>query len=196
MTLSHSPLGMSSQRNHQADLGGVLVEFALTFPLVLLIAASMIDVWLLVRDSEMMLAATRYGARAASAKARDIAFSDDDRRLSLACEDATGRSPVLDTAVSLAFQHLVMSGLDKGNCTLSGISKRECTGSSYKTVAQFEDLCEGDAAARVIRVTVISQGVWNCLFCLPQFSGLTLRDASSIFAVEVDCSALEPLTCP
>jgi Flp pilus assembly protein TadG len=53
--------------------GSAVVEFALVLPLVLLLALSLVQVGLLVRDRLLIEAAARAGARAAAVEADEVA---------------------------------------------------------------------------------------------------------------------------
>ena len=57
----------------RSQAGSAVVEFALVLPLVLVVALSLVQVGLLVRDRLLIEAAARAGARAASVEADDDA---------------------------------------------------------------------------------------------------------------------------
>jgi hypothetical protein len=188
--------GRRARRNHRSR-GAVLVEFAITLPLMLLLVATVIDLWELLRQADLVLMSTRHGARTAAAEAHWVFSDPDQTKPEKACGDIDGDSPVLTAGVALAHNYLVAVGLQSGACVPSGTPQRVCTGSAYSITSQFEKLCEGGFPQQAVRVTAQSLGAARCLVCLPQLLLTRPVRASSVFAAEVDCNSVgEGLTCP
>jgi Flp pilus assembly protein TadG len=84
-------------RPDRSQAGSAVVEFALVLPLVLVVALSLVQVGLLVRDRLLVEAAARAGARAAAVEA------DDDAVRAAALAAAPDLDPTL-AAVEIARQ--------------------------------------------------------------------------------------------
>ena len=75
-------------RHDRSQTGSAVVEFALVLPLVLIVALSLVQVGLLVRDRLLIEAAARAGARAAAVEPDATAIRDA----------AVGAAPGLDAS--------------------------------------------------------------------------------------------------
>ena len=84
-------------RRERSQAGSAVVEFALVLPLVLVVALSLVQVGLLVRDRLLIEAVARAGARAAAVEA------DEDAVRSAALAAAPDLDPTL-TSVEIARQ--------------------------------------------------------------------------------------------
>jgi hypothetical protein len=158
----------------------------MTLTVFLSLLAGLIDVWKYCKEADTMLTASRYGARAAGAKAQQVSAS----RLSDACSYGGGSSAVLDAGLTLASNYLVSTGLEPTACSLAGSSTgRQCdgTGNQFLISSQFADLCEGGFVQRVIALTITPKAPRRCLFCFGTVLQTASIGATSYFPAEADC---------
>lgn len=173
--------------------GTAMLEFALSISVLLLLVSGVADYWKMVRESDVLISASRHGARSAGALAFDVVAGTGEAN---ACSDDSGNSPVLTSAANLTYNHLVASSLESGSCTPSGTGTRRCAGNSFTVTSQFETVCEDGFAQQAVRVSITANGTPRCFFCfLPALRDVTLR-TSSVFPVEADCSSTGALVCP
>ena len=173
----------------QSPAGTVLIEFAICFGLILYLIAGVIDIWALVRELNLMLTASRHGARIAAALAHELELEGN---LTDACNDSSGASAALTAGAAMAYRYLVATGLETGGCAPTATPVRSCTGASFTVSAAFATLKEGTFSQRAIRVSVSSNGVRPCIFCFPGLSPGVMLQRISEFAVEANCAALGP----
>lgn len=175
------------------EAGVSLIELAISIPLLLFLVSGMIGWWQLVWKKDLMLSASRHGARVAAAKAHADAVEGD---IDHACGDTGGLSKALTAGTQLAFNALAASGLERGTCTPSGTPERSCNGDAFRVSAQFETLCEDGIPQQAITVSVESVGAVPCLICFDRiFQGIRVAERST-FAVETSCAAEGGLSCP
>ena len=182
--------------------GVLLIEIAITILLVATFVCGMVDIWKLLHDQDLMLLATRHGARAAGAEAHSL---ETDGDVTNACSDA-GSSLALTSAVSLTYRYLCATGVevDSVHCanpvTGGAANNRTINGTSSSYVdisASFVKLTEDTSNQKVISVSVQSKvGAPNrCYFCLlGMLQGISLN-ATSVFPAEANCCATGSTTC-
>lgn len=171
----------------------MLIEIAVVLPLVFGTLSAMIDLGLVIRRADLLLSASRHGARVAAAQSRAVHMGGS---LAQACNDDSGTSPVLTAAVELSFAYLTAVGLDTGTCVPGGSPVRSCTGNSFIVSAQFGDACEGGFGQRIVQISVVAKSSEpSCVFCLMPLSINGALRSESVFAAEVDCATLEPIAC-
>jgi len=179
---------------NDSSRGVALFEIALTLPVLLLLIAGIVNWWQLVWRQDLILTASRHGARAAAARARQLSL---DGQTEDACGDASGTSPALTTAVGLTYRYLVDAGLETGACAPAGSPVRACAGPTYTVSADFQTVCEAGLGHRGIRVRVSSNGTVPCLFCFRQILEGVAINGESLFAAEAACRTLPGVvTCP
>jgi hypothetical protein len=168
--------------------GSAIVELAVTLTMLFTLLSGMVDLWKYCHEADLILTASRHGARAAAAKAQEGASANPAG----SCDYTGGPSTVLDTGLLLASRYLKAVGLEKTVCTPSDAApERNCNGadSLFSLTASFESVCEGGFAQRVIRLSITPKNPRTCWLCFGNLLPTAQIRASSVFAAEADCSA-------
>jgi hypothetical protein len=186
----------SNQRNRKR--GAALVEFALVLPLLLLVIAAVWEWGGIIREANILIEASRHGARVAGGMSADVARGDwcspllllpyDSGMQSCSTAPSAGRLDTLQTLAAGTSMNSVCEYLSAAGLPRSDWEVRFQVEQGYDFPS--ENLTLG-LPGRVFRITVqrSADATRPCVVCLLGFFSNALKnEGSSVFPSQQRCS--------